>query len=133
MVHSIEEADKPSKRGKIQDKQHEALVIKGAKGQTLKKRKTEKATPSQPKQKKTKKPAQRLILQSPSDSDSDYVPIGHKRPSPTASGIESSDEEVSIRGATPPCSLTPDVPVRSKSLSPSPSSIPISLPTTFPS
>nr|KAJ0203831.1 hypothetical protein LSAT_V11C500231530 [Lactuca sativa] len=132
MVRSIEEEDKPSKRGKKQDKQTEGLVIKGAKGQTPKKRKTEKAAPSQPKQKKAKKPAQWLILQSSSDSDSDYVPIDHKRPSPTASGSESSDEEVSVRGDTPPRSPTPKVLVRSKAPSPPPASIPISLPTTFP-
>ncbi|KAL7610282.1 hypothetical protein Lser_V15G13610 [Lactuca serriola] len=104
MVRSIEKADKPSQRGKKQDKQNEGLVLKGAKGQTPKKRKTEKAAPSQPKQKKTKKPAR---------------------------GSESSDEEVSVRGATPPRSLTPEVPVRSKAPSPPPASIPISLPTTF--
>ncbi|KAL7598863.1 hypothetical protein Lser_V15G21253 [Lactuca serriola] len=107
-------------------------VIKGAKGQTPKKQKTKKAAPSQPKKKKTKKPAQRLILQSSSDSDSDYVPIGHKRPSPTASESDSSDEEVSVRGDTPPCSPTPEVPVRSKAPSPPPASIPISISTTFP-
>nr|KAJ0216019.1 hypothetical protein LSAT_V11C300146120 [Lactuca sativa] len=94
--------------------------------------KTEKAAPSQPKQKKAKKHARRLILQPSSDSDSDYVPIGHKRPSPTASESESSDEEVSVRGDTPPRSPTPEVPVRSKAPSPPPVSIPISLPSTFP-
>ncbi|CAI9275849.1 unnamed protein product [Lactuca saligna] len=102
MILSIEEADKPAKRGKKQDN------IKGAKGKTPKKRKTEKATPSQPKQKKIKKPARRLILQSLSDSESDYVPIGHNRPSPTASESESSGEEVSVRGDTPPRSPTPE-------------------------
>ncbi|CAI9263499.1 unnamed protein product [Lactuca saligna] len=132
MVRSIEEADKPSNRGKKQDKHSEGLVIKGSKGQTPKKRKTEQAAPSHPKKKKTKKPARRLILQSTSHSDSDYVPTGHKRPSPTVSERESSDEEVSIRGATPPHSPTPEVPVRSKAPSPPPASIPISLPTTFP-
>ncbi|XP_052626913.1 uncharacterized protein LOC128133488 [Lactuca sativa] len=132
MIRSIEEADRPAKRGKKQEKQKEVRVIKAAKGKTPRKRKSDKASPSQPKQKKTKKPAQRLILQSSSDSDSEYLPTGNKQPTPTASESGSSDEEVSVRGDTPPRSPTPEVPVRSPVPSSPLASIPISLPTTFP-
>ncbi|XP_023747864.1 gibberellin-regulated protein 14-like [Lactuca sativa] len=132
MIRSIEEADKPAKRGKKPEKQKDVRVIKPAKGKTPKKRKSDKTAPSQPKQKKLKKPARRLILQSSSDSDSDYVPPGNKPPTPTESENESSEEEASTRGDTPPRSPTPEVPIRSPVPSSLPTSIPISLPTTFP-
>ncbi|KAL7605733.1 hypothetical protein Lser_V15G20072 [Lactuca serriola] len=115
MIRSIEEAKKLEKRGKKQENQ-----------------KSNKAAPSQPKEKKTKKPARRLILQSSSDSDSEYLPTGNKQPTPTSFESESSDEEVSVRGDTPPRSPTPEVPVRSPIPSSPPASTPISLPTTFP-
>ncbi|CAI9270346.1 unnamed protein product [Lactuca saligna] len=81
MIHSIEEADKPAKRGKKPEKQ---------------------------KDKKLKKPARRLILQSSSDSDSEYVPPGNKPHIPTESESESYDEEASPHGDTPPRSPTPE-------------------------
>ena len=71
MVRSIEEADKPAKRGKKTETNKEANVTKPTKGQTPKKRNLDKADPLQPKQ---KKPTRRLVLQSSSDSDSEYVP-----------------------------------------------------------
>ena len=132
MICSIEEEEKPAKRGKKQQKQKEVRVIKANKGQTPWKQKSDKEAPSQPKQKKTKKPARRLILQSSSDSDSEYLPAGNKQPTPTASESKSSNEEVSVRGDTPPRSPTPKVPVRFRVPSSPPASIPISLPTTFP-
>ncbi|CAI9268786.1 unnamed protein product [Lactuca saligna] len=70
MIRSIEEADKPTKRGKKPETQKEVRVTKPFKGPTPKKQKSYKVAPSQPKQKKLKKPARRLILQSSSDSDS---------------------------------------------------------------
>ncbi|XP_023737738.1 uncharacterized protein LOC111885730 [Lactuca sativa] len=103
-----------------------------SKGQTPKKQKSDETAPSKPKQKKLKNPARRLILQSSSDSDSEYVPPGNKPPTPTESESERSDEEASDRGDTPPRSPTPEVPVRSPVPSSPPASIPISLPTTFP-
>ncbi|XP_023747684.1 flocculation protein FLO11-like [Lactuca sativa] len=132
MIHSIEEADKPTKRVKKQEKKKEERVTKVAKGQTARKRKSEKAAPSQPKQKKTKKPTRKLILQSSSDSDSEYIPTGHKQPTPSAFERKVSDDEGSVRGNTPPRSPTPEVQVRSKAPSPPPVSIPISLPSNFP-
>ncbi|KAL7592743.1 hypothetical protein Lser_V15G34730 [Lactuca serriola] len=107
-------------------------VTKPAKGQTPKKRKSDKTAPSQPKQKKLKKQARRFIRQSSSDSDSEYVALGNKPSSPTESESESSDEEASARGDTLPRSPTHEVSVRSPIPSSPPATIPISLPSTFP-
>ena len=74
-IHSIEEADKPSKWGKKQEKNKEEMVTKGAKGKTPNKRKQEKGAPSQPKQKKHKKAIRKLILSS--SSDSEYMAVGN--------------------------------------------------------
>ncbi|CAI9285173.1 unnamed protein product [Lactuca saligna] len=71
MVRSIEEVDKPAKRGKKPETQKAKQVTKQTKGQTPKNRKSNKAAPSQAQRKKQKKPARRLILQS--SSDSEYV------------------------------------------------------------
>lgn len=49
MIRSIEEANKPVKRGKKPEKQKDVRVLKPAKGQTPMKRKSEKTAPSQPK------------------------------------------------------------------------------------
>ncbi|KAL7603437.1 hypothetical protein Lser_V15G20515 [Lactuca serriola] len=98
-----------SKRGKKPEKQKEVMVIKPAKGKTPRKQKSDKEAPSQPKQKKTKKPAWRLILQSSSDSNSKYVPPGNKQPTPTTSESKSSDEEISVRGDTPPSHPHPSI------------------------
>lgn len=114
MIRSIEEADKPAKRGKKQEKKKEEKMVKGAKGQTPNKWMLERAAPSQPKPKKTKKTARKLILSS--SSDSEYVPIGHQpitQHCDSESESESSKEEGSVRGATPPCAPTPEVHVRS--------------------
>nr|KAJ0210234.1 hypothetical protein LSAT_V11C400205970 [Lactuca sativa] len=75
-------------------------------------RSTEEVT-SQPKgvqPKKQKKPARRLILQSTSDSDSEYVLPKHKNTPPSESEGESSNEEASSRGDTPPRSPNPEIP-----------------------
>ncbi|XP_052621019.1 gibberellin-regulated protein 14-like [Lactuca sativa] len=106
MIRSIEEADKPAKRGK--------------------KPETQKEGPAQPK--KQKKPARRLILQSSSDSGSKYVPPKHKNDPSLESERESSDEEASGRGDTPPRSPTPEILVRSNPPSPPPVTIPFSIP-----
>ncbi|CAH1421904.1 unnamed protein product [Lactuca virosa] len=111
MVRSIEEADKPAKRGKKAATQKETKVAKTTKGQTPTKRRSDKAALSQPEPKKQKKPARRLILQSSSDSDSEYVPPKHTSAPPSESESESSDEEASGRGNTPPRSPTPEIPV----------------------
>ncbi|CAI9279665.1 unnamed protein product [Lactuca saligna] len=74
MVHSIDEVDKPAKRGKKAETQKEARFSKPTKEKTPLKRKYDQAVTSPPKPKKLKKPARRLILQSSSDSDSEYVP-----------------------------------------------------------
>ncbi|KAL7609329.1 hypothetical protein Lser_V15G14496 [Lactuca serriola] len=132
MVRSIEEADKPAKRGKKTETQKEWIVAKPTNGQTPKKRKSDKAAPSQPKQKQQKKPARRLILQSSSDSDSEYVLPKEKSTAPSESGSESSDEEASSRAATPPRSPTTEIPVRSQPPSPPPVSVPMSIPLVFP-
>ncbi|CAI9290673.1 unnamed protein product [Lactuca saligna] len=71
MVRSIEEADKPPKRGKKSDTQKEKNVAKSTK----------------------KKPARRLILQPTSDSDSEYVPPLTKPSTHSDSESESSDDE----------------------------------------
>ncbi|XP_052627641.1 extensin-like [Lactuca sativa] len=132
MVRSIEEADKPAKRGKKTNTQKEAHVSKPTKGQTPKKKKSDKAAPSQSQPKKQKKPARKLILQSSSDSDSEYVPPNHKSVPPSESESESSDDEASSRGDTPPRSPTPEIPVRSQPPSPPPVTIPVSIPPIFP-
>ncbi|KAL7588542.1 hypothetical protein Lser_V15G41069 [Lactuca serriola] len=98
------ETDRPAKRGKKSDTQKE------------------------PKQKKQKKPTRRLILQSLSDSDSVYIPPLTKPSTHSDSESESSDDEASGRGGTPPRSPTPKEPVRSKPLSPPPVSVPVSIP-----
>ncbi|CAI9279258.1 unnamed protein product [Lactuca saligna] len=136
MLHSIEEADKPAKRGKKPESQKEGPVAKPSKGQTPKKRKTDQPAPSQPQPKNQKKPARRLILQSSSDLDSEYVPPKHKHALTTDSKNESSDEEASGRGDTPLRSLSQDIPVRSLPPSPPHATIrasipPISQTTTF--
>ncbi|CAI9290795.1 unnamed protein product [Lactuca saligna] len=105
MIHSIEEADRPTKRGKKPETQKEVRVTKPTKGQTPKKR---------------------------NDSDSEYVSPIIKPSTHTDSKSESSDEEASARGATPPHSPTPEVHVRSKAPSPTPVSIPVSIPPIFP-
>ncbi|XP_023756223.1 uncharacterized protein LOC111904724 [Lactuca sativa] len=128
MLRSIEEADKPAKRGKKPESQKEGQVAKPSKGQTPKKRKTDKAAPSQPQPKKQKKPARRLILQSSSESDSDYVPPNQKKAQSSDSENESSDEEASGRGDTPPRSPTPEIPVRTLPPSPPPVTIPAFIP-----
>ncbi|XP_023736973.1 uncharacterized protein LOC111884909 [Lactuca sativa] len=127
MLRSIEEADKPAKRGKKPETQKEGPVIKPTKGQTPKKRKSDKAATSQAQPKKQKKPARKLILQSSSDSDSEYVPPKQKNAPPSESESESSDEEASGRGDTLPRSPTPEIPVRSSPLSPPPVTIPVSI------
>ncbi|XP_023738707.1 pollen-specific leucine-rich repeat extensin-like protein 2 [Lactuca sativa] len=99
MVCSIEEAYKPAKRSKKPDTQKEGPVIKPTKGQTPKKRKSDKAATSQ-----------------------------HKNAPPSESESESSDEEASRRGDTPPRSHTPEIPVRSTPPSPPPVTIPVSIP-----
>ncbi|CAI9269411.1 unnamed protein product [Lactuca saligna] len=106
---SIEEDDKPAKRGKKPESQKEGPIAKPSNGQTPKKRKTDQAAPSQPQPKKQKKPDRRLILQSSSDSDSEYVPPKHKSAPTTDSENESSDEEASGRGDTPPRSPSPEI------------------------
>ncbi|KAL7590713.1 hypothetical protein Lser_V15G41340 [Lactuca serriola] len=131
MVRSIKEADKPAKRGKKTETQKEAHVSKPAKGQTPKKLKSNKAAPSQSQPKKQKKPTRKLVLQSSSDSDSEYVPPNHKSAPPSESESESSGDEVSARGETPPRSPTPEIPVRSKPPSPPPVTIPVSIPQLF--
>nr|KAJ0216587.1 hypothetical protein LSAT_V11C300155180 [Lactuca sativa] len=98
MLRSIEEADKPAKRDKKPELQKEGTVTKPSKGQTPKKRKTDKAAPSQPQPKKQKKPARRLI------------PPKQKNALPSDSDNESSDEEASDRGDTLPRSHTPGIP-----------------------
>ncbi|CAI9284336.1 unnamed protein product [Lactuca saligna] len=124
MVGSIEEADKPAKRGKKPETHKEAQVCKPTKGKTAKKRKYDKAVTSPPQPKKLKKPARRLILQSSSDSDSEYVPPQHKNAPPSESESESSDDEASGRGDTPPRSPTLEIPVHSHPPSPPPVTIP---------
>ncbi|CAI9298485.1 unnamed protein product [Lactuca saligna] len=130
MVRSIEEADKPIKQGKSTETQKETKVTKPTKGQTPKKRKSDKAALSQPQPKKLKKPTRRLILQSSTDSESEYVPPKHKSVPPSESKSKSSDDEASSRGAhskapTPPVTteppLTTEPPVTTKPLSLTPS------------
>nr|KAJ0189358.1 hypothetical protein LSAT_V11C800443120 [Lactuca sativa] len=82
--------------------------------------------------KKVKKPARKLILQSSSDSDSEYVPTGHQPIIRSESESESSDDEDSVRGGSPPRPPMPEVSVCSQAPSPPPFSIPISLPHNFP-
>ncbi|XP_023766459.1 uncharacterized protein LOC111914989 [Lactuca sativa] len=129
---SASQVDKPTKRGKKPDNQKEGPVSKPTKGQTPKKQKSDKATSSQAQPKKQKKPARRLILQSTSDSDSEYVPPKHKNAPPSESESESSNEEASSRGDTPPRSPTQEIPVRSNPPSPSLVTIPVSIPPIFP-
>ncbi|XP_023747862.2 uncharacterized protein LOC111896073 [Lactuca sativa] len=128
MLRSTEEADKPAKRGKKPETRKEGPVNKPTKGQTPKKRKSDKPATSQAQLKKQKKPARILILQSSSVSDSEYVPPKHKTAPHSESENESSDEEASGRGDTPPRSPTPEISVRSSPPSPQPISIPVSIP-----
>ncbi|XP_052622562.1 uncharacterized protein LOC128127878 [Lactuca sativa] len=121
MVRSIEEADKPAKRGKKNENQKEAPVSKPTKAQTPKKQKSDKASTSQAHPKKQKKPARRLILQYSSDSDSEYVPPKPKSAPTSESESESSNDEALGRGDTPPRSPTLEIPVRSHPPSPLPS------------
>ncbi|CAI9266318.1 unnamed protein product [Lactuca saligna] len=132
MVHSIDEADKPAKKGKKAETQKEAQVSKPTKAKTLLKRMFDRAVTSPPKPKKLEKPPRRLIIQSSSDSDSEYVPPQHKIASPSESESGSSDEEASGRGDTPPRSPTPEIPVHSHPPSPPPVTIPVSIPPIFP-
>ncbi|CAI9284883.1 unnamed protein product [Lactuca saligna] len=97
MVRSIDEVDKPAKRGKKSETHKEAQVSKPTKGKTPKKRKSDKAVTSPPQPKKLKKLARRLILQSSSDSDSKYVPPQHKIAPPSEFERESSEDEASGR------------------------------------
>ena len=129
MMRSIEEADKPAKRGKKQETKKREKGVKVSKVQTPKKQNSEKVAPSQPKKKKAKKVVRKLILSSSSDSDSEYVPSSHHpfiQPNESESESESSDDEGSVCGDTPPRSPTPEVTVRSQAPSPPPISIPIS-------
>ncbi|CAI9293684.1 unnamed protein product [Lactuca saligna] len=108
MVRSIDEAEKAAKRGKKPETQKEAQVSKPTKAKTPLNRKSDRAVTSPPKSKKLKKnPTGRLILQSSSDSDSEYVPPQHKISSPSESESKSSDDEALGRGDTPPRSPTP--------------------------
>ncbi|CAI9277331.1 unnamed protein product [Lactuca saligna] len=110
----------------------EAQVSKPTKGKTLKKRKSDRVVTSPPELKKLKKPARRLILQSSSNSDSEYVPPQHKNAPPSESESKSSDDEASGRGDTLPHSPTSKIPVRSHPPSPPPVTIPVSIPPIFP-
>ncbi|KAL7596833.1 hypothetical protein Lser_V15G29618 [Lactuca serriola] len=103
MVRSIEEDDKPAKRGKKTETQKKTKVTKPTKGQTPK-----------------------------NDSDSEYVPPKHKSAPPSESESESADDEASDLGDTPPRSPTPEIPVRSLPPSPPPVAILISIPPIFP-
>ncbi|CAI9271030.1 unnamed protein product [Lactuca saligna] len=109
MLRSIEEANKPAKRGKKPKPHKEGPVTKPTKGKTPKKRRSDKAAPSQPQSKKRKKPARSLILQSSSDLDSEYVPLKQKNTPSSDSENKSSDEEASNRGDSPPRSPTPEI------------------------
>ncbi|XP_052625758.1 pollen-specific leucine-rich repeat extensin-like protein 2 [Lactuca sativa] len=122
------------KRGKKTDNLKEGPVSKPTKGQSPKKRKFDKAATSQAQPKKQKNPDRRLILQSTSDSDSEYVPPKHKYTPPSESESESSDDEASGRGDTLPRSPTPKIPVRCHPPSPPPVTIPpiFPIPTTQP-
>ncbi|KAL7587790.1 hypothetical protein Lser_V15G41370 [Lactuca serriola] len=120
--------DKPAKRGKKPESQKEGPVTKPSKGKTPKKRKTDKSAPSPPQPKKQRKPARKLILQSSSSSDSEYVPLTQKNAPSSDAENESSDEEVSGRGVTPPRSPTPEISVRSLPPSPPPITISTSIP-----
>ncbi|CAI9300098.1 unnamed protein product [Lactuca saligna] len=131
MVRSIDEADKPIKRGKKPENQKQAQVSKPTKGKTPKKRKYDRAVTSPPKPKKLKKPDRRLILQSSSDSDSEYVPPQHKITSPSEYESECSNDEASGRGDTPPRSPTPEIPVLSHPPSPPHVTIVVSIPPIF--
>lgn len=105
MIRSIEDADRPTKRGKKVDQKKEGPSTKAT---TPKKRKQDKAAPSQPKKKKIKKVVKKPIISSTSDFD--YVPSGHQPivpPTESDTGSESSDDESSVRGGTPPRSPTP--------------------------
>ncbi|CAI9299052.1 unnamed protein product [Lactuca saligna] len=118
MIPSIEEADKPAKRGKKHETQKEGPVLKQTKGQTPKKRKSDKAATSQAQPKKQKKPARRLILQSSSDSDSESIPPKHKNAPPSEYESESSKDEASGRVDTSLRSPTPEIPVRCNAVTP---------------
>nr|KAJ0199245.1 hypothetical protein LSAT_V11C600325250 [Lactuca sativa] len=63
-----------------------------------------------------------------SDSDSENVPPKQKNAPSSDSENESSDEEASDRGDTPPRSPTPEIPVRSLPPSPAHVTIPVSIP-----
>ncbi|XP_023738131.1 extensin-like [Lactuca sativa] len=81
---------------------------------------------------KQKKPTRKLILQSSSDSHSEYVPPKHKFAPPSDFESESSEDEASGRGDTLPRSPTPEIPVRSHPPSPRPVTIPVSIPPILP-
>ncbi|CAI9276883.1 unnamed protein product [Lactuca saligna] len=132
MVRSIDEADKPAKRGKKPETHKEAQVSKPTKGKTPKKRKSDKAVTSPPQPKKLENPAMRLIVQSSSDLDSEDVPPQHKIAPPSESESESSDDEASGQGDTPRRSPTLKILVRSHPPSPPRVTIPISIPPIFP-
>nr|KAJ0204499.1 hypothetical protein LSAT_V11C500263340 [Lactuca sativa] len=100
--------------------------------QTPRKRKSEKAAAAQTKPKKVKNPACRLILQSSSDFDSEYVPPNQPTFPPSESDSESSADEGSVHGDTSLRSPTPEVLVQSQEPSPPPISIPVSTPPIFP-
>nr|KAJ0208392.1 hypothetical protein LSAT_V11C500275560 [Lactuca sativa] len=110
MIKSIEEVDKLAKRGKnpnLKKKEKEGQVSKVT---TPKKRKSEKAAPSQLKKKNVKKMARnpRRV----STSDSHYTP-SDKQPNTLTSESESSDsdDEGSVHGGTPPISPMHEVPI----------------------
>ncbi|XP_052627167.1 uncharacterized protein LOC128133688 [Lactuca sativa] len=128
MLRSIEEADKPARGARSLNRRRRDRSQNQPRSRTPKKRKTDKVAPSQPQPKKQKKPARRLILQSSSDSDLEYVPPKQKNALPSDSENESFDEEASDRGDTPPRSPTPEIPVRSLPPSPPPVTIPVSIP-----
>ncbi|CAI9260704.1 unnamed protein product [Lactuca saligna] len=92
MVRCIDETEKPAKRGNKPKTHKEAQVSKPTKWKTPKKKKSDKAVTSPPQPKKLKKPARRLILQSSSDSDSEYVPPQHKIASLSEFENECSDD-----------------------------------------
>ncbi|KAL7611201.1 hypothetical protein Lser_V15G12498 [Lactuca serriola] len=129
----------PLKRLKSQKNKERRLIIRRKdlslgqpRGKPPKKRKFDKAVTSQAQPKKQKKPDRRLILQSTSDSDSEYVPPKHKYTPPSEFESESSDDEASGRGDTLPRSPTPKIPVHCHPPSPPPVTIPLSIPPIFP-
>ncbi|XP_052627464.1 flocculation protein FLO11-like [Lactuca sativa] len=112
--------------------QYRKIPSSGPRKLTPTMRKSDKAAPSQSQSKKQKKPARKLILQSSRDLDSEYVPPKHKSAPPSESESESSDDEASGRGDTPPRSPSPEIPVRSQPPYPPLVTIPVSIPPIFP-